>query len=249
MTWWSGPDRVSLLFNRDERKTRLPAVPPTVDLRHGVRFIAPRDGHFGGTWMLVNAHGLILAILNHYPAEAPEPSDGPTSRGLLPLGMAEFADTGAVDACLRQRDLRVFQPFRLAALAPGQPLRLWTWDGRALVTCCAPRQPVSSSSVRPAAVEAARLAAYRMIARDGPPGPDRLEAFHRTTGAWPPADPEAICMTRSDAETVSLSRVDVSEDSIRFVYYPRRAEAERRVGDDPFALPSVRTLPGVLISA
>ncbi|MGJ3242268.1 MAG: NRDE family protein [Opitutales bacterium] len=249
MTWWTGSRGTSMFFNRDEQKTRLPAEAPSPAIRKGVRFLAPRDGNFGGTWMLVNEYGLVLALLNHYPPDAPTPVDQPTSRGLLPLTLADLADTDAAGTCLRHQDLHAFRPFRLAALMPGRPLTLWTWDGRTLDGVEAPRQPVSSSSFQPAVVEAERLRAYRRIAGEDPPEPPALEAFHRQTGAWPKTDPHAICMTREDAETVSLSRVDVSENSIRFVYYPRRPAGLRRPGADPFAAPVVRTLPGVLISA
>ena len=63
------PGTFRLFFNRDERRTRRPAIPPAVHRKGDTRFIAPRDGDFGGSWLGVNEHGVSLCLLNGYAAE------------------------------------------------------------------------------------------------------------------------------------------------------------------------------------
>jgi hypothetical protein len=61
-------DRVRLAFNRDEKRTRAPGLPPRA-ARIGHRTaILPTDPASGGTWLAVNDAGLALAVLNVNPA-------------------------------------------------------------------------------------------------------------------------------------------------------------------------------------
>ena len=71
-----------LLCNRDERRTRRPASAPQLLTRNNVRFVAPIDGDFGGTWLAVNEFGLSLVLLNRAPSSAAK-----LSRGLLPMNL------------------------------------------------------------------------------------------------------------------------------------------------------------------
>src|SRR5579863_2270616 len=84
---------VVLVANRDERVDRdwdppaawWPALP-------GV--IAGRDRTAGGTWMGVNRHGVVAAVLNRPGSLGPEA--GKRSRGELPL--LALAEVSAADA-------------------------------------------------------------------------------------------------------------------------------------------------------
>lgn len=71
-----------MFFNRDEKKTRQRATPPALQVLNGVRFLSPRDGDAGGTWLLANEHGVTLALLNLWGA-AFEPRPARPSRGRL----------------------------------------------------------------------------------------------------------------------------------------------------------------------
>ncbi|MBI4909752.1 MAG: hypothetical protein HY820_39405, partial [Acidobacteria bacterium] len=64
MSWLHDTDGYQVLCNRDEKKTRRKALPPVVNTRQGVRYIAPADGDHGGTWIAVNDRGLTLCLLN-----------------------------------------------------------------------------------------------------------------------------------------------------------------------------------------
>ena len=57
-------DGFQLGCNRDERLSRVPAMPPRVHLVGEVVAAFPTDAQGGGTWIGVNEHGLTIGILN-----------------------------------------------------------------------------------------------------------------------------------------------------------------------------------------
>ncbi|HXV77157.1 MAG TPA: hypothetical protein VD788_12640, partial [Candidatus Polarisedimenticolaceae bacterium] len=99
MTWSEREDGYEVLFNRDERRTRKPAAPPSIRQAGSLRYLAPADGDFGGAWIAVNELGLTLAIENGYLDQddlSREPAGGFTSRGLLVTSLAGETTVGAV---------------------------------------------------------------------------------------------------------------------------------------------------------
>jgi hypothetical protein len=73
---------VVLAANRDERLDRS-WDPPAAWWNDRPGLIAGRDRFAGGTWMGINRHGLLAAVLNREGSLGPEP--GKRSRGELPL--------------------------------------------------------------------------------------------------------------------------------------------------------------------
>ena len=207
-------------MNRDERRDRAPARPPR-RWRGGVEtFTAPVDGDAGGTWIAARDSGLVLALLNHQRARgAPAPSAPPISRGRLVTTLA--AEGGVPDAArLRAAGLAAFAPFRLFVGAAAVPPRVFTWNGVALTTRrLDPRVGfLTSSSWNPRAVIPARHARFRAFLRaHRSPSRGDLVAFHNDAsdargGAW------AICMSREEACTVSMTVVEVTPAGVRMRY-------------------------------
>lgn len=116
------PDPVLLLANRDERLDR-PAEGWTVRASpEGTRYAAPRDLTAGGTWVGVNAHGLVVALTNHSTGQAPDPAR--RSRGWLVEALLGCRSTrAAVDTC-RALEGDAFNPFHLV-LADAHHAHLW----------------------------------------------------------------------------------------------------------------------------
>ena len=85
-----------LAANRDERLDRAWDLPATYwPDRPGV--VAGRDRTAGGTWMGINRHGVVAAVLNRQGSLGPAP--GKRSRGELPLiALAETTAAAAVRA-------------------------------------------------------------------------------------------------------------------------------------------------------
>jgi len=194
-----------LFCNRDEKHTRRPASKPQVLRRGGMRFLAPSDGDFGGTWIAVNESGLSLALLNRGPG-----SPAQLSRGLFVMNLIASPTLPDVTERFAASDLTDFAPFTLLALAPGLPAAMLTWDGRepGIVADADRHMPLVSSSVDPAGCKSQRRATLERIRAKSPAlGPGALLAFHRSHSPQPGA--HSVCMHRDDAETVSFTWVTV----------------------------------------
>jgi uncharacterized protein with NRDE domain len=236
VTWLHEPGGYHVLFNRDEKVARAAARPPERRLCGRVRFLAPIDGRAGGSWLAVNERGLALGLLNHYPAES-EAKTGKISRGLLVTSLMDAGDATAVERALRGLDLAEYSPFLMIAVDARPGPACFTWDG----TDFAARQltdadrPLTTSSYRSKAVVAARRATFeRMVAEEGAVSVPLLTRYHASRN--PKGDAFSVFMKRTDAETVSFSRVYVTSAGIRFFYAPR----PRRAAEFPDA--SVYTL-------
>ena len=96
--------------NRDEHFSR-PSAPPQVLLDKPM-VIGGKDLVAGGTWLGVNEHGLIAAIVNRR-LTAHQAVSTPRSRGLLCLDMLRARDSGQARHRLEQEDGSGYQPFLL----------------------------------------------------------------------------------------------------------------------------------------
>src|SRR5215510_948633 len=123
VSWLCQPGGYHLLCNRDEKRTRGVASPPRVAERGGMRYIAPADADFGGTWIAVNEYGVALCLLNGRSLPADH------SRGLV---IPELIRARSVDDCeflFRHLHLEPFAPFTLLMIEPGGPAVAAAWDG------------------------------------------------------------------------------------------------------------------------
>jgi hypothetical protein len=216
VTWIREPDGFQLLFNRDEKYTRMPASPP--ELRRdvsGVQFLAPRDLDHGGTWISVNEFGVCICLLNGAGA-AP---GSPASRGMIVQQLAGAQSAQDVVSRILSLDLDQFAPFSLLAL-DGENAPLCVWDGTHFSIHDRAPTHLTSSSYESAEVCARRQAAFEEhVARiQGPITAESLFAFHQGHGTWPSA--YSTCMHRDDAETVSFSWIRVLADHVEFFYTP-----------------------------
>jgi hypothetical protein len=217
LSWLPGPDGYTLCFNRDERLTRAPAVPPAPHHSHGIQFLAPLDGDFGGTWLGVNEFGLCLSMLNRYSSAGYQHPDQPRSRGLLILDLIIHGTAREALTALEARDLEPFPPFSLVVVEPGLPARLACWDGRSLTAAThrAPGLVLTSSSVTEPEVAASRKATFASVERITE---DTLVHLHRSH--VPERGRRSICMHREDAETQSFSMIAVGGDAIQLMHVP-----------------------------
>jgi hypothetical protein len=219
-TWLTRPGAFHLFFNRDELRTRERATPPQAAESGGIRFLAPRDGRAGGTWLAAAEHGLALALLNRSDGRVPPEA---ASRGRLIPRLIAAGDPGELAARLGREDLAALPPFRLAAFwfAP-RAATLATWDGDRLAC-----EPLADSGLLASSGLGDRLATehrarlWGELHADGrAPDPARLREFHRAHGGGPSA--WSVCMHRDEAETASSAeiRIDDAEVSLRYVDGP-----------------------------
>ncbi|HWA15361.1 MAG TPA: NRDE family protein [Gemmatimonadales bacterium] len=235
-SWSPGPDGYTFCFNRDERRTRAPALEPAERVADSVRFLAPLDGDFGGTWIAVTEHGLAFGLLNRYQdLQATEPHE-PLSRGLLIPVLASSPDLLTVATRLEQVHTARFRPFTLIALAPGHAAVLAAWDGRQLrlqrhVT---PGLLLTSSAVNEPEVAAARVQTFAALPEITGAS---LGTAHRSH--LPEKGPRSVCMHRPEAQTRSYSRVVVTPTLVA-LHHTEGPPCERTV---PLSLQLARANP------
>ena len=238
MTWLVRPGGYDVFFNRDERRTRKPAAPPSVASAGGTRFVAPLDGDFGGSWIAVNEHGLTLALQNGYvdlDDVAHEPPQGFESRGLLLTSLAGARSKSEMLRRLETEDLHRFRSFLLTLFdADGAPsLVRWLRGARELDP--APSMPLVSSSFETLDVRRSREQVFRDLTVEHPDDPLELRlAYHESHR--PARGPASVCMHRPEAHTVSFSRVEVDPREVRS-HYAAHSPCHGRPQGEPLKLP------------
>lgn len=217
MTWSRSPGELVLCFNRDEQHSRDAALPPRV-WEEG--FLAPVDATAGGTWLAVRRDGLVLALLNHYPAGFKR-RDQAASRGALVAALAAAAQVPSptvMEACGLSRT----NPFRLVVLGLRQSAQIYTWNGTKLGRRRLEDSTgfVTSSSWNTRSVTAGRRALFQKWWREHPaPDLSAMREFH-SDPIHPRGSAWAVCMSRADARSVSLNTVCVT---------PRQAEMTQQL--------------------
>jgi hypothetical protein len=229
----SGFIDVRLATNRDEQRSRPPALPP-VRRRFGEReAILPVDSASGGTWVAANDAGLILTLLNLNPVArrledlTPEAiasvlakAKGKPSRGVV---IPSLLHCRSIDEVLAESD-------RLAALG-SEPFRLVTIDARELaeLTCAdgqvalLRRTPLdaplmfASSGLGDQTVYEPRRKLFEEMLAQGNDVAATQDAFHRHQ--WPGREYLSVCMSRADARTVSCTIVEREGNLISMKYF------------------------------
>ena len=220
LTWWrEAAGTYEVFFNRDEKRTRSVAKPPRLHERDGVSFLAPIDPDGGGTWMLASERGLLVCLLNRWHEEQTAvPSS--RSRGQLVMEMGALANVPAVEERLRKEDLDGVRPFTMVGF-DGVGERAWTWNGQSLSFERA-EIPMCSSSFRFEEVAAARRRRFEELKCSKGMGGDLLENFHADIDQGP--SPFTVRMCRSDAQTMSRSRVRVDDGAVKWIYHEEQKE-------------------------
>jgi hypothetical protein len=103
--------------NRDELATRSTA-PPGRHWHDRPDVVAGLDREAGGSWLGLNDHGLVAAVLNRQGTLGPEA--GKRSRGELVLEALDHADAEAAAAALAHLDPSAYRPFNLIVADAGE---------------------------------------------------------------------------------------------------------------------------------
>ena len=103
-------------MNRDEKRSRIAALPPAAFQIGGRRVLYPREPS-GGTWLAVNDLGFCLALINWHRIER-EPAGKIESRGKIIPSLISTGDSDSLARKLRRTSLRTRRPFRLIVIDP-----------------------------------------------------------------------------------------------------------------------------------
>lgn len=208
-----------VVVNRDEQRTRCPALPPIVRRFGDFDAILPIDPPSRGTWVGVNSAGLTLALLNSNPIVKPPARSGLRSRGAIIPSLLHCADASQAMASLLQINPREFPPFRLVAI-DADKLATAVADGTriAMQSSRSLDRPflATSSGLGDHLVEWPRRDLFCQIMSSPLPPFEAQDAFHRHF--WADRRHLSVDMFRSDALTVSRTVIEVRRDSVRMTY-------------------------------
>lgn len=106
---------VLIAANRDELSNR-PSCPPARHWPDRADVVAGLDVEAGGSWLGINDHGLVAAIMNRQASLGP--LAGKRSRGELVLEALDHAEAGAAVGALSDLDPAAYRPFNLLVADP-----------------------------------------------------------------------------------------------------------------------------------
>lgn len=220
MTWFVNDDGYELFFNRDERLTRSRAELPTVQEHKGVTdtisYISPTDSDAGGTWIATNEYGVTVCLLNHYQFEQIETYKCWVSRGAIVREFSRMVELALAEQHFRSMELGDYRAFRMFMITPSGSNRLFVWDGHSARVERNVVKPKSSSSVDAKHVKQQRKQLFADLNLMTSTSTQDYIDYHSSHS--PNRSKDSVCMHREDAQTVSLSHVSVSSDSVAFRY-------------------------------
>ena len=109
------PWPIMIAANRDERRGR-PSRPPGRHWADRAEVRAGLDLESGGSWLGINDHGLVAAVMNRHGSLGPLP--GKRSRGELVLEALDHAEASEAAGALADLDPAAYRPFNLVVADP-----------------------------------------------------------------------------------------------------------------------------------
>jgi hypothetical protein len=217
VTLIAGRSGYALGMNRDEKLTRLSALPPQ-RLRLGKGEALFPSEPSGGAWVGVNDCGITLALINWYSVR--ERACGRViSRGDIVRSLLGEDSFSAIAESIAVQPLHSVNPFRLIGIFPERRVVEWRWDIQQLHSFDHPwrtRAWISSGFDEPGA-QRVRGNFFAEALSDAEaetlPWLRRLHASHA-----PRVGPYSMCMHRDDAATVSYTEIEVAGGSATLRY-------------------------------
>ena len=206
-----------VVCSRDERRTRLPAAPPLQAGCATRRVVHPVDPEGRGTWIAATSAGLVFTLLNETESGVGSMPSVPVSRGLVIPLLASSGSIAEVAGRLGRLRRDVYRPFRLLVASDAHVLEAVSGTSLALTLHRAqPRLARTSSTLEPAGIRRRRMALFEALV----PAPSLAAQAQFHSHRWPDAPEASVLMARRDAETVSITTVDVFARRIRLAYRP-----------------------------
>lgn len=225
LSWlYHGNNHYEVYFNRDEQRSRLPALEPQNMMIDGVHCVMPIDPVGGGSWISTNEHGVTVCLLNYYQGEAPKGTL--ISRGLIVKRLASSSSSHNLDLRLMEMTLDRFAPFTVVSFDTRRTANetvAWTWDGKTLSRSHA-FAPIVSAAMHFEQASQFRLDLFNELVHSMPRS-DIGRYFHQFYSAdFPHLSP---LMERDDARTVSFTSVIVSSTKQEMSY--RSVDEDRTI--------------------
>lgn len=212
-------DGFLIAMNRDELRSRIAALPPTLHRCGELDALYPSE-QGGGTWIGANEKGICAVLINWYsrPRHIGEPL---FSRGEIIPRLLACPSTDGMQRIVLSLPLEQLNPFRLFLIKGGAgavtEYRCEKSGAERLVHPWSRGHWFSSGHDEPSASRTRGevcLGAAKATDAGTLPWLQRLHTSHE-----PRVGADSICMHRDDAQTVSLTLVDVSSKSVSMSYH------------------------------
>ncbi len=229
------PERgVRVECNRDESRFRPAALPPEFRTFGNRRALLPIDPASDGTWIAVSDAPLVLVLLNVYVAQAGDAvydilpkRPALVSRGTIIPHALSACNLREVLARVQELDVRRFEPFRMIAIDREHYAEIvWAAEQLSVDTPSRLTEPLffTSSGLGDDVVAGPRRKLFKEMLADGTDWPAAQDSFHRTV--WPGREFASVWMTRPEARTVSVTRIEVGSQNISVDYAARGDDAD-----------------------
>jgi len=205
-----------LLMNRDEQRSRAVAIPPQKLVCGNLSAVYPREAS-GGTWIGINQHGLMLALINWY--STPQLQGAPAfSRGAIIPKLLAKDSASTMEEELHHLPLARLNPFRLI-LVSAQDQSLYEFRSDS-VTCRRLSFPWARAHWFSSGFEENKAMRIREQTCALESGLDTLTQFRNLHSSHAPEKgPFSICMHREDACTVSCTEIIMTNEQATVSYY------------------------------
>jgi len=209
----------ALGMNRDEKLTRVKALPPARHEINGRIALFPSEPG-GGAWIGVNDAGVTFALINWYSVAA-RVSQNILSRGVVVRLALAFDDLFAAEKHLARFPLKNTNPFRLLGISRRDNAVIeWRWnlselkrivhEWRTNIWISSGFDESGAQKIRKKKFEQANQSQEKTV--------EWLRSLHASHE--PSSGPYSICMHRDDAASVSYTEVEVDAFSTRLAYVP-----------------------------
>lgn len=207
-----------LAMNRDEKLSRIKALPPETVSIDGRRIIRPSEPG-GGTWIALNDAGVTFALVNWYSVNAGVETNS-VSRGTVVNAVAAQISADSASQILRELPLTRLNPFRLIGIFPEQKeIFEWQWNLKIMIRRKLPwksQQWISSGFDEPAAQRMRSQTFNLALRQKGAGSLGWLRRLHRSH--TPLCGPFSTCIHRADAATVSYTEIVATDRLARMAY-------------------------------
>lgn len=245
VTFWPGKRGYLLGMNRDEQRSRVAGLAPSMCEVDGMRILQPSEPS-GGTWISASEIGVSVALINWYSVKV-RPTEHPLSRGAVVLAARSACSRAEAQVRLFGLPLERIRPFRLLGVFEREGMvQEWRWNGEALASAQHPWAAgvwISSGFDEPGA-QRIRGNTFSHALQEMDAGSTAwLRRFHASH--LPEPGPYVVCMHREDAATVSYTEVEVDGGRVEMRYLDKSLCCRRDADLQTLSLDAVSRLGAV----
>ena len=211
-----------LTSNRDEDPARSTRPPEFLELRNGLKVIAPRDEVKGGTWLAAGTDGRMACLMNGAFGKHQRQLPYRKSRGFM---VFEAMEARTFETFIEEISPERIEPFTLLMCDREWFWKL-VWDGARKYAWEIPSESIhlwSSPTLYSPQAHAAKEHYFKTVLSAFDPLPEAIYHLHGGKGATP------FVLDKPGVRTVSITQVEYCNGSMQLRYYLKPASHEDAV--------------------